>query len=108
MIYELRTYESYPGKMQALQDRFADHTIRLFEQHGITVVGFWTTVIGDSSDRLIYMLAYDDMEHREKAFSEFVADPERQRIFVESEKDGPLIQRTTNEILRPTPFSPMQ
>ncbi len=108
MIYEMRVYEPYPGKMQALQDRFADHTIRLFEKHGITVVGFWTTLIGGWSNRLIYMLAYENMEHRERAFSEFVADPERQKIFAESEKDGPLIQRITNEIWRPTSFSPMQ
>ena len=33
MIYEQRVYEALPGKMAALQDRFANHTIRLFEKH---------------------------------------------------------------------------
>ena len=106
MIHEIRIYEPYPGKMQALQDRFANHTIRLFEKHGMKVLGFWTPLIGDWSNQLIYMLGFDSLEHREKAFAAFQADPEWQKVRAESEKDGPLVLRITNQIWRPTAFSP--
>ena len=78
MIYEQRVYEALPGKMQALQRRFADHTIRLFEKHGMTVVGFWTNYIGGQSNQLIYMLGYQDLADRERAWAAFSADPEWQ------------------------------
>lgn len=42
MIYELRFYEVVPGKLSAVNTRFADHTIGVFQKHRIKVVGFWT------------------------------------------------------------------
>ena len=41
-VYELRTYTTNPGKLDALNARFRDHTIRLFQKHGIESVGYWT------------------------------------------------------------------
>ena len=38
MIYELRSYYAAPGKMDALNSRFRDHTCEIFERHGMTVV----------------------------------------------------------------------
>lgn len=108
MIYEQRIYEAMPGKMQALQRRFADHTIRLFEKHGMTVVGFWTNYIGGQSNQLIYMLGYKDLADRERAWTAFGADPEWQEARQASEGEGPLTAKTSNVILRPTAFSPMK
>jgi len=54
------------------------------------------------------MLAFDDMAQREKAWAGFRADPERAKAFAETEKDGPLVIRVTNTIMRPTSYSPMQ
>ncbi len=107
MIYEWRVYEVVPGKMGALNDRFQKITLKLFEKHGIKVVGFWEAVIG-TSNTLYYMLVYDDMAHREKAFNAFLADPEWIKARQETEKDGPLVQRVINTLLRPTPYSPMK
>ena len=42
MIYELRIYEAMPGRLAALNDRFANHTTGFFKKHSIHVVGFWT------------------------------------------------------------------
>jgi len=108
VIYEQRVYEALPGKMAALQDRFANHTIRLFEKHGMKVVGFWTNYIGGVSNQLIYMLGYENLAERERTWAAFSADPEWQQARAESERDGPLVARTSNVILRPTRFSPMQ
>ena len=71
------------------------------------VVGFWTDEIG-TSNRLTYMLAFNDMAHRDKAWAGFRADTERIKLFAETEKDGPLVARVTNTIMRPTSYSPMQ
>lgn len=61
MIYELRTYQVVPGKMKNLNDRFANITLPLFEKHGMKVIGFWETAIGEATTtELIYMLAFED------------------------------------------------
>jgi hypothetical protein len=60
------------------------------------------------SNRLTYMLAFEDLAHREKAWATFAADEERLKEFAVTEKDGPLVARVENKILRPTGYSPMQ
>ena len=45
-IFEMRTYYAEPGKMDALHARFRDHTCKLFEKHGITIIGFWKPTDG--------------------------------------------------------------
>jgi hypothetical protein len=107
VIYELRIYTALPGKMAALQARFRDHTCKLFEKHGMTNVGYWTTAIGGRSDQLWYMLGYDDLGARQTAWAAFRADPEWLEAYAESEKDGPLIQYLENRMLAPTDFSPL-
>jgi NIPSNAP len=107
LIYELRIYDVVPGKLQALNDRFANTTVRIFKKHGITVVGFWTDVVG-VSNRITYMVAFDDLAHRDAAWRETLSDPELVHAFAESEKDGLLIERMTNTLMRPTSYSPLQ
>lgn len=107
MIYELRIYDVVPGKLTALNDRFAQTTLHVFERHGIKVVGFWTDVVG-VSNRLTYLVGFEDLEARERLWRETLTDPELVEAFAESEKDGPLIARMTNTIMRPTMYSPLQ
>ena len=108
MIYELRIYTAHPGKMAALQARFRDHTLALFEKHGIKNVGYWTNTVGGRSDELWYMLAFEDQGQREKAWAAFIADPNWQKARAESERDGPLVHHITNQIMNPTDFSPLR
>ena len=107
MIYELRIYEAVPGKLPALNERFAKITMGYFQKYGLKVVGFWTDEVG-VNNRLTYILAFDDMAQREKAWAAFRADPDRTKAFAETEKEGPLVIRITNTIMRPTTYSPMQ
>ncbi len=107
MIYELRTYEAIPGKLPALNRRFAEITMGYFKKHGLSVVGFWTEEFG-ANNRLIYLLEFEDVAQRERAWSAFRADEERARLFAETEADGPLVARITNRLLRPTDYSPMR
>ncbi len=41
-VFELRTYTAAPGRLERLNARFADHTIPLFERHGMTNIGYFT------------------------------------------------------------------
>src|SRR5918992_1797197 len=107
MIYELRIYETVPGKLPALNDRFAKHTLGFFKKHGIHVVGFWTEDIGPSN-QLVYMLGFDSLADREKKWTAFQADPGWSQVRAASEKNGPINARVRNMILRPTNYSPMQ
>jgi hypothetical protein len=107
MIYEYRAYSVMPGRMSDLKKRFANVTMDLFKRHGITVIGFWETVIGESNE-LVYLCAFEDLAHRERAWQAFAADPEWREAVTASEANGPLIQRIVNKIWRPTRFSPLQ
>ena len=105
MIYELRDYEAMPGKLGALNQRFGDHTVGFFKQHGIGMLGFWTPEIG-ISNRLVYITIFDSMADREKKWAEFQANPDWAKLRRESEGDGPMVARIRNTIMRPTPYSP--
>jgi hypothetical protein len=105
MIYELRVYRTFPGKMPALLARFANHTLRIFEKHGIRQAGFWTTVVGESTNDLTYMLAWESMAERETKWNAFAADPEWHKVRAESEKDGFINANVSNSFLTPTAFS---
>lgn len=109
MIYELRTYQVVPGKMKELNDRFANITIRLFEKHGMKVIGFWETAIGEATTtELIYMLAFEDLGHYQRAWDAFITDPEWQETKRRTEVDGPLVNVAGSKIIEPTDYSPMQ
>lgn len=108
MIYELRIYTANPGKMAALQARFRDHTCRLFEKHGIKNVGYWTNAIGGRSDELWYMLGFEDLADRQRAWRDFGSDPEWRKVYAESEADGSLVHHMENRIMAGTDFSPLR
>jgi hypothetical protein len=105
MIYELRVYRCMPGRLPALLSRFQHHTLRIWEKHGIRQAGFWTTLIGRSSQVITYMLAWDSMADREKRWQAFLADPEWIAVATETEKEGQLVQNISSELLAPVAFS---
>jgi hypothetical protein len=104
-FYEMRTYYAAPGKLNELHARFRDHTIKLFENHGIHNVGYWVPV-ENPDQKLIYILAYPSREAREKSWKEFVADPEWQKAAKQSEMNGRLVAKAESLYLRPTAYSP--
>lgn len=108
-LYELRVYTAAPGKMDALHARFRDHTLRLFERHGIKSVGYWSGVDGPQRDKLYYLVAYPDREARERRLVNGIAkDPEFLKAVVDSEKEGKLTSGTESILLAPTTYSPMR
>ena len=88
MIYELRVYECLPGKLPALNDRFQNITLKLWEKHGIRQAGFWTTLIGQSNQMLYYLLEWESLAEREEKWNTFIESPEWLKARAETEKDG--------------------
>jgi hypothetical protein len=105
MIYEMRVYHAMPGRMPALLARFENHTLRIWERFGFRQAGFWTTLVGQSSSDLTYMLAWESAEECQRKWAAFMADSEWKQVRAESEKDGPLLSGITNQLLVPTVFS---
>jgi hypothetical protein len=103
-VQEWRIYDAVPGRLPDLHNRFANHTLGLFEKHGIENIGYWTEVFG-TSNRLVYMLGYPSLGDREKSWKAFMKDPDWQKARTGSEKNGPLVAKVYNRILRPTAYS---
>jgi len=107
MLYELRVYNITPLRMKDINDRFANHTTKIWKRLGIRPVGFWENVIGPSNT-LTYLLAWESLEEREKKWDTFIKDPEWLKVTEETHKSGPIVLTSTNTIMRPTSYSPMQ
>ncbi|MGI9525002.1 MAG: NIPSNAP family protein [Hyphomicrobiaceae bacterium] len=105
MLYELRVYDCAPGRLPALLNRFENTTLKIWERFGIRQAGFWTTVIGESNQQLVYLLQWDSLAEREVKWNAFQADLEWQSKRAESEKDAPIVANVSSQILAPTTFS---
>ena len=106
--FELRTYTTADGRLDALNTRFREHTVALFEKHGMQVIGFWTPTAEDGKNTLVYLLAYPSAEAREKSWKAFMDDPEWKKVYAESQKDGPLVTKVESKMMGPTDYSPMK
>ena len=105
MLYELRIYDCVPGRLPDLLKRFDTITLKLWEKHGIKQAGFWTTLIGEHNQRLYYFLQWQSLAEREQKWGAFMTDQEWLRARAETEANGAIVARVTNEILQPTAFS---
>jgi NIPSNAP len=105
-FFEMRTYYAAPGKLDDLDARFRDHTNKLFQKHGMELVGYWHPV--DKKDVLVYILAYPSREAREKAWKEFNADAEWQSAKNKSEENGKLVNKAESVYMTPTDYSPIK
>jgi hypothetical protein len=104
--FELRTYYCPPGKLPALLTRFRDHTIKLFRQHDMESIAYWTTAeSGGTQPHLVYMLAHPSAEAAASDWAAFRSDPTWIKAKADSEKDGPIVERTESVFLAPLPFS---
>src|ERR1700730_15848518 len=105
MIYELRIYRCVPGRKPALLSCFENETLRIWEKHGVRQAGFWTTLIGKSSEEITYMLTWDSMADRQSRWSAFLPDPEWVAVVAKTEKVGQLVENISSQLLAPAAFS---
>jgi hypothetical protein len=103
-VYELRTYTTLPGRLPALNKRFAEHTLKLFEKHGMKNEMYW---VPDGEDnKLIYVVSHASREAADKSWKDFGADPDWQKVRAESEKDGKIVEKVERVWMKQTDYSP--
>ena len=108
-VFELRTYTAAPGKLEALQARFRDHTVALFEKHGMTNVGYWVPADPPSSENtLVYLLAHASRDAAARSWEGFRNDPAWTAAKEASEVDGRLAIKVKSVYLKPTDFSALE
>ncbi len=108
-LYELRIYTAADGKMAALHSRFRDHTVALFEKHGMTPIVFTTPIVQEgqpADNRLFYLMGYKDRAARDASWRAFATDPAWTKVYQESQADGSLTSKIENLFLTPADYSP--
>jgi len=110
-VFELRTYTCNEGKLDGLDARFRDHTIKLFEKHGMTNVLYThpTDAEKGAGKTLVYLLAHASTDAAKKSFDAFRADPEWIKARDASEANGKLLVNPPASVfLTPTDFSALK
>jgi hypothetical protein len=110
-VFEIRTYTTPPGKLEALKARFRDHTIKVFDKYGMKSIGYWVPQDAPLKDNtLIYVLSHESREAAAKSWAAFRTDPDWVKAKAESEKDGALTvpNGVVSVFADPTEFSPIK
>jgi hypothetical protein len=107
VVFELRTYTTHEGRLPALETRFRDHTMALFEKHGMRNIGYWVPV--DKPNTLIYIIAHESAAAIPENWKSFVTDPAWVEVAEESQKDGQILIEggIENQFMSATDYSPI-
>ncbi len=108
-VFELRTYIAPDGKLADLHKRFRDHTMRIFQKHGMTNIAYFSPQDAPlSQNTLVYLLAYPSREAAKKGWDAFRNDPEWKKVSSESQVNGPIVAKVDSVFLDPTDYSPIR
>ena len=106
-VFELRTYKAAEGKLGKLDARFRDHTIKLFERHGIQNIAYWhPTDEPDSADTLIYLIKHDSPAAAKESWKSFIADPDWKKAAAASGVGR--LAKLESVYMKPTDYSAMK
>jgi hypothetical protein len=106
-VYELRVYHVAPGKLPDLLARFRDHTMKIFDQHGMKSVAYWTPVDEpEKSSTLVYILYHPSRDAAATNWKSFQDDPNWKSVKEKSEANGKLVEKVDSTYLVLTDFSP--
>ena len=108
-VFEIRTYHCFPGRLDALNKRFREHTMKVFEKHGMTNVAYWTFQDSPAKENtLIYVISHASRAQAAKNWDEFRNDPEWKQIAADSEKDGKIVEKVDSVFVDATDYSPLK
>jgi hypothetical protein len=108
-VFEIRTYYTFPGRLDALHKRFREHTMKMFVKHGMTNVAYWTPQDSPAKDNtLIYVISHASREQARANWAAFIADPEWQKIAADSQKDGKIVEKIESVFMEATDYSPLR
>lgn len=106
-VYELRVYHAAPGKLTELLARFREHTIKIFDRHGIKSVAYWLPMDEPEKGKtLYYILQHPSREAAVANWKAFGDDPEWKRVHEQTEANGTLVEKIDSTFLTLTDFSP--
>ena len=106
-VYELRVYHTAPGKLPDLLKRFREHTIKLFDQHAMKSVAYWTPLDEpEKSNTLIYILHHPSREAAAANWKSFQEDPNWKSVREKSEENGKIVEKVDSTFMALTDFSP--
>lgn len=105
-VFELRTYTALPGQLGALQQRFSNHTVAIFESHGMTNLGYWIPVDAEKKkNTLIYIISHKSMEAAKANWAAFIQDPEWKKV---RKASGRIVEKVDSVYMTATSFSKMK
>jgi len=108
-VYELRTYTCPEGKLPDLLKRFREHTIEIFNRHGMESIGYWIPQDPEKSkNTLMYIISHASREQAAKNWAEFSADPEWKKVSAESQVNGKIVSKVDSVFMDPTDFSKLK
>lgn len=109
-IFELRVYHSPTWhQLRALHERFAGPEIKIFHRVGVHPILYSSTAFGQNMPNLTYLIPFEDLAAREKAWNAFAADPEWVRVRKESiEKYGQISSVIQIALYRSAAYSPIR
>lgn len=109
MVYELRKYYVNEGKAEDLHKRFREHTMALFEKHGMKNIGYWVPAEPKDGDpALVYIVAHASREQANANWKGFASDPEWQAVQKASEANGKIVAKVESQYLNPTDYSQLK
>jgi hypothetical protein len=102
-VFELRTYESdNETTVKRKIKMFGDGELAIFRRCGLQPVFFGEALTGPNLPRITYMVGYENMADREKAWAAFGSDPEWQKLKATPGLSDPdIVSNISNAILRP-------
>ena len=107
VVFELREYHTYEGKLDDLLARFRDHTISIFKRHGMESVAYWTPLDDPLKGKtLFYILKHPSREAATANWAAFHDDPEWKQVSTASEANGKIVEKVESTFLKLTDFSP--
>ncbi len=108
-VFEMRTYTAPDGKLPLLQKRFRDHTLRIFDKHGMKSVGYWVPQDVPAKDNTpIYVISHASRDAAKQSWAAFAADPEWKKVSAESQVDGPIVAKVVSVYMDATDYSPIK
>jgi hypothetical protein len=108
-VFEIRTYYTFPGRLPALHKRFREHTLKIFEKHGMTNVGYWVPQDSPAHENtLTYIISHASREQAKVNWAAFIADPEWKKVADASQVDGKIVEKIDSVFVDATDYSPIK
>jgi len=106
-VYELRIYHTYEGKLDDLLTRFREHTMKLFEKHGMKNIAYWLPTDDPLKGKtLVYVISHASRDAATANWKAFGEDPEWQSVREKSEANGKIVEKVDSTFLTLADFSP--